>query len=71
MLIDSPERTVLTGAFRPFPRSIAGGEFSLFPKPPYFVTSRSATATGKQLVHFAKRPSWLRLPAVFLQAFLA
>jgi aldehyde dehydrogenase (NAD(P)+) len=71
MLIDSPERTVLTGAFRPFPRSIAGGEFSLFPKAPYFVTSRSATATGKQLVHFAKKPSWLRLPAVFAQAFRA
>jgi aldehyde dehydrogenase (NAD(P)+) len=71
LLIDSPERTVLTGAFRPFPRSIAGGEFSLFPKPPYFVTSRSATGTGRQLVHFAKKPSWLRLPAVFAQAFRA
>jgi aldehyde dehydrogenase (NAD(P)+) len=71
MLIDSPERTVLTGAFRPFPRSIAGGEFSLFPKAPYFVTSRTATKTGRQMVHFAKKPSWLRLPAVFAQAFRA
>jgi aldehyde dehydrogenase (NAD(P)+) len=71
LLIDSPERTVMTGAFRPFPRSIAGGEFSLFPKAPYFVTSRSATSTGRQLVHFAKKPSWLRLPGVFAQAFRA
>jgi aldehyde dehydrogenase (NAD(P)+) len=71
LLIDSPERTILTGAFRPFPRSIAGGEFSLFPKAPYFVTSRSATSTGKALVWFAKKPSWLRLPAVFAQAFRA
>ncbi|HEX4444549.1 MAG TPA: aldehyde dehydrogenase family protein [Galbitalea sp.] len=71
MLIASTERTVLTGAFRPFPRSFAGGEFSLFPKAPYFVTSRSALSTGKALVHFAKKPSWLRLPAVFAQAFRA
>ena len=71
LLIDSPEKTVLTGAFRPFPRSFAGGEFSLFPKAPYFVTSRSATKTGKQMVHFSKKPSWLRLPAVFLHAFRA
>jgi aldehyde dehydrogenase (NAD(P)+) len=71
MLIADTERTVLTGAFRPFPRSIAGGEFSLFPKAPYFVTSRSALKTSQQLVHFAKKPSWLRLPAVFAQAFKA
>jgi aldehyde dehydrogenase (NAD(P)+) len=71
MLIESTERTVLTGAFRPFPRSFAGGEFSLFPKAPYFVTSRSALKTSQQLVHFATKPSWLRLPAVFAQAFKA
>lgn len=71
MLIANTERTVLTGAFRPFPRSIAGGEFSLFPKAPYFVTSRSALPTGKALVNYAKKPSWLRLPAVFAQAFRA
>ena len=71
MLIASTEKTILTGAFRPFPRSIAGGEFSLFPKAPYFVTSRSAVSTGKALVNFATKPSWLRLPAVFLQAFKA
>ena len=71
MLIANTERTVLTGAFRPFPRSVAGGEFSLFPKAPYFVTSRSATGTGKAMVHFAAKPGWLRLPAVFGQAFRA
>jgi aldehyde dehydrogenase (NAD(P)+) len=71
LLIDSPERTVVEGPFRPFPRSFGGGEASLFPKPPWFVTSRSATATGRELVHFAKKPSWLRMPAVFGQAFRA
>jgi aldehyde dehydrogenase (NAD(P)+) len=71
LLIDSAERTVVTGPFRPFPRSFAGGELSLFPKPPWFVTSRSATSTGRALVHFAKKPSWLRMPAVFAHAFRA
>ncbi len=71
MLIANPERSVVTGPFRPFPRSLAGGEFSLFPKPPWFVTSRSAAATGKKLAHFAEKPSWLRVPAVFGAAFRA
>jgi aldehyde dehydrogenase (NAD(P)+) len=71
MLIDSPERTVVEGPFRPFPRSFGGGEASLFPKPPWFVTSRSASATGRSLVHFGKKPSWLRMPAVFAHAFRA
>lgn len=70
-LIDSPERTVVTGPFRPFPRSVLGGEFALFPKPPWFVTARSAAATGKLLTAFAARPSWLKLPAIFLSAFRA
>ncbi|MDQ1548014.1 MAG: hypothetical protein QOH69_2918, partial [Actinomycetota bacterium] len=71
LLIDSPERSVAYGPFRPFPRSIAGGEAALFPKPPWFVTARSAQTTGKRLVNYAKKPSWLRMPAVFGSAFRA
>jgi acyl-CoA reductase-like NAD-dependent aldehyde dehydrogenase len=71
LLIDSPERTVAYGPFRPFPRSIAGGEAALFPKPPWFVTARSARTTGRRLVDYAKKPSWLRMPAVFGSAFRA
>jgi acyl-CoA reductase-like NAD-dependent aldehyde dehydrogenase len=71
LLIDSPERTVVTGPFRPFPRSFAGGEFALFPKPPWFVTSRSAATTGRRLVAFVSKPSWARMPAVFASAFRA
>jgi acyl-CoA reductase-like NAD-dependent aldehyde dehydrogenase len=71
MLIDSPERAVAYGPFRPFPRSFAGGENSLFPKPPWFVTARSARTTGERLVNYAKKPSWLRMPAVFGSAFRA
>jgi aldehyde dehydrogenase (NAD(P)+) len=71
MLIDGPERTVLRGPFRPFPRSFAGGEFALFPKPPWFVTARTAATTGRRLTRFASKPSWSRLPAVFTSAFRA
>ena len=71
LLIDSPERTVVSGPFRPFPHSVLHGEFALFPKPPWFVTSRSAAATGRLLTKFAAHPSWLRMPRVFASAFRA
>jgi len=71
LLLDHAERTVVTGPFRPFPRSIAGGEFALFPKPPWFVTARSATRTGELLTRFAQKPSWLKMSGIFLSAFRA
>ncbi|MEU6234351.1 aldehyde dehydrogenase family protein [Kitasatospora sp. NPDC047058] len=71
LLIDGPERTVVRGPFRPFPRSVAGGEWALFPKPPWFVTARSAALTGRRLTRFAAEPSWARLPGVFAAAYRA
>jgi aldehyde dehydrogenase (NAD(P)+) len=71
LLIRDPERCVVTGPFRPFPRSFLHGEFALFPKPPWFVTARSARATGRRLTAFAAKPGWLRMPAVFGAAFRA
>ncbi|KAB1656034.1 aldehyde dehydrogenase [Pseudoclavibacter chungangensis] len=71
LLLDDVERTVVRGPFRPFPRSVAGGEFSLFPKPPWFVTARSAARTGRLLSGFATKPAWQKLPAIFASAFRA
>ena len=71
LLLDGTERTIVRGPFRPFPRSIVHGEFALFPKPPWFVTARSAAKTGRLLTRFAARPSWRRLPSVFASAFRA
>lgn len=71
LLLKDTERTVVRGPFRPFPRSVWHGEFALFPKPPWFVTARSAATTGRLLAGFAARPSWGRLPAVFAAAFRA
>jgi acyl-CoA reductase-like NAD-dependent aldehyde dehydrogenase len=70
-LLSGPERTVVTGPFRPFPRSALHGELSLFPKPPWFSGSRSGTATGRQLTRYAAAPSWRRLVPVLLAAFRA
>jgi acyl-CoA reductase-like NAD-dependent aldehyde dehydrogenase len=70
-LLSGPERTVVTGPFRPFPRSVLHGELSLFPKPPWFSGSRSGTQTGRQLTRFAAVPSWRRLIPVLLAAFRA
>ncbi|SDR79066.1 aldehyde dehydrogenase (NAD(P)+) [Paraoerskovia marina] len=71
LLIDRAERTVVTGPFRPFPRSVMNGELALFPKPPWFVTARSARTTGRLLADFAGNPSWAKFPAIFLSAFRA
>jgi aldehyde dehydrogenase (NAD(P)+) len=70
-LLDGTERTVVRGPFAPFPRSFGHGEFALFPKPPWFVSARSAKTTGRLLSGFAAAPSWAKMPAVFLSAFRA
>jgi aldehyde dehydrogenase (NAD(P)+) len=71
LLLDDVERTVVRGPFRPFPRSVLAGQFSLFPKPPWFVTARSAGKTGRKLTAYAGDPGWTGLPGVFVAAFRA
>jgi len=68
-LLADTERAVVTGPFRPFPGSIAGGEWSLFPKPPWFLTARTGLATGRLLTEYGKRPSWARIVPTLLSAF--
>ncbi|MFJ8133286.1 aldehyde dehydrogenase family protein [Streptomyces hydrogenans] len=70
-LLQDVERSVVTGPFRPFPRSIAHGEASLFPKPAWFVTAKSAKRVAEHLTRFAAQPGWSKLPGIFNQAFRA
>lgn len=70
-LLADTERSIVRGPFRPFPRSVVHGEFALFPKPPWFVSARSAKKTGRLLAEFSAAPSWAKMPAVFLSAFRA
>jgi aldehyde dehydrogenase (NAD(P)+) len=69
LLLDGPDRTVVKGPFRPFPRSVLAGERSLYPRPPWFVTARTAATTGRLLADFSARPSLHRLPGVLLAAY--
>jgi hypothetical protein len=68
LLLDDTERTVVRGPFRPLPRSVVNGEFSISPKPPWFTSNRTAAMTGRLLTYFAARPSWRKLPAIFASA---
>lgn len=68
LLIDRPERTVVRGPFRPSPRSLLHGEFSLTPKPPWFIDNKTAAVTGERLARFAADPGWSHLPSIFASA---
>ncbi|MFE9741293.1 aldehyde dehydrogenase family protein [Streptomyces sp. NPDC006477] len=68
LLLDHTERTVVTGPFRPAPRSVLHGEPSVSPKPPWFVTNATAARTGRLLTKFAAHPRWQDLPALFASA---
>lgn len=71
LLIDGAERTVLHGPFRPFPASVLAGERALSPRPPWFVSARTAATTGRLLTGFAGgHAPWL-LPAALVSAFRA
>jgi len=68
LLFDRPEKSVVRGPFRPFPRSWAHGDTSLLPKPPWFVTNRTADETLRRLTRFAIAPGWRHIPGIFASA---
>ncbi len=68
LLLDAPERAVVTGPFRPSPRSLVHGEKSMAPKPPWFVTNKTGTKTAELFTAFAAAPSWGKLPKIFASA---
>lgn len=68
LLLDHTERTVMRGPFRPFPRSVLTGQFTISPRPPWFVTSRTAATTARRLTEFAARPNWYKLPGIIVSA---
>ncbi|MFC8822541.1 aldehyde dehydrogenase family protein [Streptomyces rochei] len=68
LLLDRPERTVVRGPFHPAPRALLHGKTTLSPKPPWFVTNRTAATTGRLLAGFAAAPRWSALPRIFASA---
>jgi aldehyde dehydrogenase (NAD(P)+) len=57
LLLPDPERAIVRGPFRPLP------------KPPSFVTNRTAAVTGRRLTAFAApRPRWSAPGGIFASA---
>lgn len=68
LLFDRAEKTVVTGPFAPFPRSLRDRQLTIAPTPPWFVTNKTADKTGRLIAQFAVAPGWRKLPAIFASA---
>ncbi|WP_243614023.1 aldehyde dehydrogenase family protein [Shimia aestuarii] len=69
-MFENVERTVVSAPFRPFPRGLLSLQFTLLPRPPWFITNRKQDKVGKLLTRFQYKPGWLKLPRIFLNALL-
>lgn len=67
-MFDRPERVVVSAPWRPYPRNNLSGGFTLLPRPPWFVTNTRQHVLGRLLTRFEYRPSWLKLPRIFVNA---
>ncbi len=67
-LFDKPEKTVSRGSFYPFPRSWLHGDLALLPKPPWFVTNKTAHTTTRRVARFAADPGYRHFPGIFVSA---
>ncbi|MEV4946942.1 aldehyde dehydrogenase family protein [Streptomyces sp. NPDC053755] len=67
-MLEDVEKTVVRAPFTPAPRGLVTGDPSLSPRPPYFVTHRTARATVRRLTRFTAAPSLAKLPALLASA---
>lgn len=68
LLIEHPQRTVVRAPFAAFPRVFASGQLHFEPKPPTFVTSRSAATLGERLTRQAVSNKWRDIPGILIAA---
>ena len=52
LLLDRVERSIGRGPFRPFPRSVGKGVFTILPTPPWFVSSRTGAEVSAGLTRY-------------------
>jgi acyl-CoA reductase-like NAD-dependent aldehyde dehydrogenase len=75
LLLDRVERSVVRGPFRPFPRSTGAlgrpGRFSVLPKPPWFVLSRTGAAVCEGFTRFQATRNLVGLGKTLVQALRA
>jgi aldehyde dehydrogenase (NAD(P)+) len=67
-LFDSPERTVVRGSFYPFPCTWLHGDPSFLPRPPWFITNKTAHTTTRGVAKITLDLRWRHLPAILLSA---
>lgn len=74
LLLDRVERSVVHGPFRPFPRAVNAmreGRFTILPKPPWFVSSRTGAAVSEGLTRFRANGGTAGLMKTLIQALRA
>ena len=67
-MLEDVEKTVVRTPFAPAPRVLLTARPALSPKPPYFVTNRTALTTAERLVRFTAAPALAKLPGIFASA---
>ncbi len=69
-MLEDTERVVIQAPWRPFPRGLLSGQFTLMPRPPWFITNKKQDKIGRLLTEFQHKPSWFKIPRIFLNAVL-
>lgn len=67
-MLKDVQKTVAWMPFRPAPRSLLNGEYTLFPKPPFYVSHGQALTTAKRLTAFLATDDVKKIPGIFLAA---
>jgi aldehyde dehydrogenase (NAD(P)+) len=68
LMLERPQKNVISAPFRPFPRSVRHGAVTMAVKPPWFLENTTSTSTARQFTHFAARPTPTALPSLFAAA---
>jgi len=67
-LLQHVQKSVAEIPFRPSPRAITKGEWTMSPKPIFFVTNKTAETTVRRLVKFLVDGTPTKLPGIFASA---
>jgi aldehyde dehydrogenase (NAD(P)+) len=68
LMLEGTERSVVRGAFAPFPRTLRQGVVHTEPTPPFFVTNRQAAHLGELLTEAVVSGSRKKIPALVVTA---
>ena len=67
-LLDGVQKAVVSMPFRPMHRALLKGQFHMSPKPPFFVTNKTAQTTAQRLVKYLGTENPAALPGIFASA---